>query len=461
MDKLPPGPATIVWPLLRYLTDPHGVFPALARRYGDPFLLPIPGTTGTVVTGDPEGVRAVMGAPPEVFTSFRTEATEQMLGEHSLYFQSGAAHRDARRILSPPFHGARMRLHGPTVLDVARAHMRGFRPGAALDLRGVMDWISLEVVVRVVLGVTDDARIRRYHRTMVEGLASITPAVLFLKWLRREFGGLGPWAKARRFYRGLMRLLEEEIAARRARGAGAGGGGDVLGALLRAGEHGERRMSDEEIRDKLYDLIIAGYETTAVALAWAGYEICRHPRVERRLLAELQSLGDDPDPESIARLPYLEAICHEVLRLHPNFVLLTRTLARPLDLKGYTLPPGQNVSVAIGVAHFREETFPRPASFEPERFLDRTYSPFEYLPFGGGAQRCLGAPFALHEMKLVLAALFRRHVIALEPGAPVRAAARAVTVGPAAAIRVVVLGERGARRPGAGAPAPRAATAPS
>jgi cytochrome P450 len=195
-------------------------------------------------------------------------------------------------------------------------------------------------------------------------------------------------------------------------------------------------MSDGEMRDKLYDMLIAGYETTAVALAWAGYGILRHPRVLARVTDEVDAAGDDL--AEIDRLPYLEAVIQESLRLHPNFVLLTRKVAKPLELKDHVIAPGMGVSAAIGRAHLRDEAYEEPFAFKPERFLNRSYSPFEYLPFGGNVQRCLGAAFALAQMKIVLATLFRLHRFRLLRD-PVRPIARAATVAPARGVELEVL----------------------
>jgi cytochrome P450 len=432
--RLPPGPRSAIPPVLHYLFSPYTVFPACARRYGDPFHLPIPGTPGTVVTGDPEGIKAVMSADPDTYESFITEATSRILGKHSLFFQSGAPHRAARKLLSPPFHSARMGEYGRLMERIALSRSAEWLPGRPIQFHRATQWISLEVVVRAVFGITDEERVRLFHRTIVDGLESVGPAILFFKWLRHEFGGLGPWARAQRMVARMFRLIEEEIASRRASGAR---GGDVLSLLLDARYDDGGAMGDDEIRDKLYDVLIAGYETTAVALAWAGYEICCSEAVRARLLDELAA-APAGDLEALLHLPWLDAICSETLRLHPNFVLLTRKLRRPFRLKGWELPPGMAVSASIGLAHFNESVFPEPRAFRPERFLDRSYSPFEYLPFGGGAQRCIGSAFALYQMKVVLATLFRRHSLRLHKQRSIGHAPRSVTVGPRRSIELMI-----------------------
>lgn len=435
--ELPRGPANLVGTFLRYLADPNGAFAAVGRKYGDPFFLPM-GPKGTVVTGDPAGIKAIMGSDPDTFESFRTEATISILGARSLFFQSGRPHRAARRMLSGPFHGPRLRSWGRLIEASARRRIAALPVGARFNLQQLVQWVALDVIIPAVFGVTDPARVAVFHQVVYSGFDRVGPAVLNFKLLRHEFGGVGPWARVQRMVRALNRLTAEEIAARRARPA-EGEPGDVLGALLEGRYEDGSPLSDDEIRDKLFDMLIAGYETSAIALAWAGYEICRDARVEEQVRAELASTGPDPDFDGLLALPYLDDVCQETLRLHPVFVLLTRQLARPLEMKGYHLPVGLGVSAAIGSVHHREDIYPEPHAFDPSRFRGRTYSPFEYLPFGGGAQRCLGAAFATYQMKIILATLLRSVRLRVAAERPVHTVARAATVAPAGGVPMVVL----------------------
>ena len=188
----------------------------------------------------------------------------------------------------------------------------------------------------------------------------------------------------------------------------------------------------------MISLIGAGHETTASALSWALYHIHRDPQVKARLLEELSGDAGPLDPEAVTRLPYLDAVCSEALRLNPVAPLVGRTLRQSLTLKGYDLPPGISVGIGIVNVHRRPDLYPEPERFRPERFLERDYSAFEYLPFGGGSRRCLGAAFAVYEMKLVLATALRTHGLRLVSEAPVRAALRNTTVGPATTIEMAI-----------------------
>jgi cytochrome P450 len=201
-------------------------------------------------------------------------------------------------------------------------------------------------------------------------------------------------------------------------------------------------MTDVELRDELMTLLAAGHETTASALTWALYWIHKLPEVREKLLQELDSLGDNPNPSSIARLPYLSAVCSETLRIYPvALITFSRRVKVPLPLMGYEFEPGTLLTGCIYLTHQREDLYPEPKRFKPERFLERQFSPFEYLPFGGGSRRCVGAAFAVFEMKLVLATILQDKQLALADNRQVKPVRRGLTSTPPG-VRLVVTGER-------------------
>jgi cytochrome P450 len=189
-------------------------------------------------------------------------------------------------------------------------------------------------------------------------------------------------------------------------------------------------MTDTEVKDELRTMLIAGHETTAIGMTWALHHLHRDPEARRRLEEELAPLGPKPEPEALTRLPWLSAVCDESLRLHPVIHLVTRKLRRPFTLRGYELPAGMGLMVAIIRIHAHPTVYPEPERFRPERFLERKYSPFEYLPFGGGNRRCLGAAFALYEMKVVLGSLLAAHRFESTQDTPIRPVRRHVTMSP-------------------------------
>jgi cytochrome P450 len=194
-------------------------------------------------------------------------------------------------------------------------------------------------------------------------------------------------------------------------------------------------MSDQDIRDELFTLFFAGHESTALAIAWAFYLVHRHAAARERLLAEINGVED---PDAIAALPFLDAVCQETLRMYPLVPQVSRKLLQPMTLKGYELPAGTGVAAAVCLTHKREELYPEAAEFRPERFLGRKYSAFEFLPFGGGARRCIGAAFANYEMKIVLATILKSHKLRLASDAPIVPVRSSITLGPAGGVPMVL-----------------------
>jgi cytochrome P450 family 110 len=460
---LPPGPATFMPSMLRYLVDPYGVFRALARKYGDPFLLPIPGTPGSVVTCSAEGVRAVIGADREQFTPLISEATYQLFGRASIFVQHGDDHHQARKLMTPPFHSRRLGDYGALMESIVERHMATWQPGDVVPMHAVAHQMTLDIILRVLFGIEPhDARSRRFHAALDAGLDELGPLILHTKFLRRKFFGFGPWSRALRLVEDMRAALMAEIELHRADHDPDAPERDVLDGFLRARYEDGRAMTDLEIRDRLSDLIIGGHETTAVAIAWACYELCRDRASLDRLHAELDAGWTGPAPAQLAAVPYLEAVCLETLRLHPSVVFLSRRLARPLAMQGYEIPAGMAVSMALPVVHTDERVFPDPLRFAPDRFLGRTYAPAEFLPFGGGHKRCMGPAFGLYELEVTVATLLRAFDVAAKRDRASASRPRTITVVPRDGVDLVLRARRGGRRPSRPiTPAPETASAPS
>lgn len=202
-------------------------------------------------------------------------------------------------------------------------------------------------------------------------------------------------------------------------------------------------LTDKELRDELMTLLIAGYETTATAMAWGLYWIYQKPKVREQLLQELDSLGENPDPISISRLPYLTAVCNETLRIYPiALATFVREVQEPVELLGYQIEPGNEIWGCIYLLHHREDLYPDSKQFKPERFLERQFSPYEFMPFGGGARRCVGYALAEFEMKLVIAKVVSNYNLVLADDKPEKAQRRGVTLAPAKGVIMKMEGIR-------------------
>lgn len=434
-STLPPGPRGKLLTTYRILARPFTWFPRWRRRYGDPFTLhAVNGTV--VVTGEPDGIAQVFAARPDAFEVFAPRAVTPLVGDGSVLVTSGPRHRRDRRLLAPTFNGARMRAYGATVQEVTRTYMCRRPRGARFTAHRLGLDISLEVIVRAVFGVSEAGRVQAVARAAEGLIRAVSPLALFFPALQRDFYGFGPWARFRRRLAAFDRLLLEQVERTRPVAADPGRE-DVLSRILCARYEDGEAPSDAEVLAHLRTLLSAGHETTAIALAWALYWVHRTPGVLERLRAELAPLGPVPDPAALERLPYLEAVIQETLRIYPLVTEVLRVTKEPFELLGRVLPPGVAVSPSVLLAHWREETFPEPQRFRPERFLGRRYGPAEFLPFGGGARRCLGAAFAMFELKVALGTVLAGWELELEDR-EVRPVRRNVTMAPRGGVRLTV-----------------------
>lgn len=420
--------------MYRYLRDPIHCLAPLVRQYGDPFTFP--GKTPLVCTGDPAGIRAIYTAEADTLAPLN-EDFAVFLGKNQLLLQSGAEHRRARKAMMPPFHGARMRAYGEAMCRITEEAIDQWQRDQVVSVHEVVQRISLDVILQAIFGVRDRARMGELAKLLLDIVDGLSPLIAMFPALRREFGGIGPFARFRRRQERLH--AELDALAREARVQGPRE--DILSLLLQVRYDDGEPMSDDELREQLLVLVFAGHETTAIAIAWACYALHRPENAAalERLREELAALGPDPEVEELAKQPYLDAVCQETLRRFPLAPApAPRKLLRPLELLGHELPEGAAVAAAISVAHFREDTYPDPMQFRPERFLERKFTPFEFLPFGGGARRCLGAAMANYELRLVLATLLKRYRLRLESLRPDAGKVRAANVGPAHGVRMVV-----------------------
>jgi cytochrome P450 len=425
MRDQPPGPRFSLLQTALYLRDPYGYYEGLQRRYGDPFFVPIV-FGDSVMSGDTEAARALIAAPPELFSP-SAEFVRPLAGDNSVLLSESARHKAQRKVFMPPMNGARMRAYGRLMQDVARAIASRWEPGRPLTMLREMQEISLLVIIHAIFGVTEGERVARFRDAVLEKTRAFTPYLALFPALRRDLGGYGPWARYQRASDRLEALLYEEMDRRRAEGRY---GEDILSLLLNARYDDGSPLEREDLRDNLITLLIGGHETTASTLAWAFYWTHLHIDKLERVCAEVEALGPTPEPDAVARLPYLDAVCNESLRINPIAPSFGRILAQEYDFKGYRLRPGLLVSIATSLIHYREDLYPDPYAFVPERFLERSYGPHEFMPFGGGFRRCLGAAFAFYEMKQVLAAILPRHRLTLATRTPERSAVLGVTMGP-------------------------------
>ncbi|HEY3528760.1 MAG TPA: cytochrome P450 [Nocardioides sp.] len=389
--QLPPGPR---WHgllqsigLLRFR---HRFIPAMHRRYGDVFSLKIlPEGRWLVIFNRPEHVKEIFAGDPEVFHAGKGNAIlGPIMGEHSLLLQDGKEHKRARALLMPAFNGQALRGYRDLVDRVAAEQVGRWRSGEEFRSLDRMNALTLEVILRVVFGVTEEGRLDEL-RPCVNRTVNVSPAVL-LGWGYPVLQRFGTWRKTVENAYRLDELMYAEIRERRA-APDLDRRSDVLSRLILAGNEGDR-LTDEELRDQLVTLLLAGHETTASALSWALYELGR----DRALLARAREAARTGDDD------FLEAVLKEAMRLHPVIPMVVRTLMRPTTVAGWDLPAGATVGPSILIAHGRDDNHPEPERFDPARFLGQNPPVNTWIPFGGGVRRCIGAGFSLMEGVAVL-----------------------------------------------------------
>jgi cytochrome P450 len=456
-EALPRGPRlspfvlTVIWSLA-----PGWVMDQCVRRLGDSFTLTFfPSGRKLVMVSDPEAVKAVFTAPPEVAPSAAgASPIASIMGPSSVITLVGPEHMRQRKLLLPPFHGERMREYADVIVQATRRSMAEWPLGEPMKLSERTRSITLEVILRAVFGV--EASRMDTLREAIGGLITPTqfPALLLFALrgpsLERPGGSIG------RALDHLDEVIYAEISRRRAQ-EDLGERADILSLLLLARDEDGQAMTDQELRDELVTLLLAGHETTATSVAWAIERLVRHPDKLARLVAEIdassgahlegrEQAGDSPS-RGAGGDDYMQAVISETLRVRPVVPLVVRVLQKPLRVGARELPAGTRVVPSIYLTNRNPSVYDSPEEFRPERFLEREggrdINPYSWIPFGGGIRRCIGASFATLEMKLMLQTMLSE----LAPSLPARGGRlfrrgewsqrRAITLVPAGGARVV------------------------
>ena len=412
-----------------WLKKPTWFLDRCSRAYGDVFTMRLPLGNDLVHIADPELVKAVFGGDNDVLRAGEANGAilEPLLGPNSVLVLDGPEHLRQRKLILPAFHGDRMRAWDTTIRDITRAEIARWPTGKPFALRPSMQSITLDVIVRVVFGVEGSAH-RDDLRRRIIALTRIgrNPFLLFATRDRR-LGPHSPWARFIRTRDALHAALGEQIRDRR-RAPDLEQRSDVLSQLLLARDDEGRGMTDDEVRDELVTLLFAGHETTATSLAWAFDLLLHVPRVLGRLVAELDAGGSE----------YLDATICETMRLRPVIALVDRHVRQATRIGGHVIPAGAVVCPNVYLVQRREDLYPDPAAFRPERFAGRPPPAFGWFPFGGGIRRCLGASFATFEMQIVLPEVLRSVTLRPASRRPARVRREAVTFVPHDGARCVV-----------------------
>ncbi|MDN5852534.1 MAG: cytochrome P450 [Actinomycetia bacterium] len=422
---------------------------AAHRRYGDVFTLRCaPGDQHLVFLNRREHIKEVFTGDPAIFHAGEGNVLlRTVMGPHSVLLVDDEIHLRARKLLMPAFNGAALRSYEGLVGVLAKSEVDSWHPDETLVGLDRMNALTLEIIMQVVFGVTDEEHLARL-RPVVNNTVNIGPLTL-LSWAYPKLQRYGPWRSYMANQEHFDEMLYAEIAERRGeseeradRGARPDGAErrdasdldqreDVLSRLLLVGagdDEAHEPLSDAELRDQLVTLLLAGHETTASALSWTLHELAQNPDVQRRA----RRAADEGDRK------YLEAVIKEAMRRHAVIDQVRRVLKQDVTVAGYDLPAGTTVVPSVRLAHQSTVNYPDPDAFRPERFLEGEVPSNAWLPFGGGVRRCLGAGFSLMEGTIILGEVLQRYGLRPDPDGREREHIRNITTVPKRKARIVL-----------------------
>ena len=434
MSQLPPGPRVpCLFQMFQWIFRPIPFMRSCAETYGNAFTIRLLGVPPMAFISEPAAIKQVFTGDPERLQAGRANRVlKPIVGSNSILLLDGARHKRERKLLMPPLHGERMRLYSRMMCEIIDQSIDSWPVEASFPIHSRMQEITLDIILRTVFGVAKGARLSFLRAQMIKGsrLAGRNPLLLIAAWKRLT--------RLQRDYR--------PVVVRRDKALPKGGGSrqnagrtDIMAMLVAARDEDGQPMSDEEIRDELITLLVAGHETTATSLAWAIHCLLQNPAVLAAARAEVaQVMGEGPQPpspsaEQIAALEYLDAVIKETARLNPVVPIVVRQLEADTRIGDYEIPAGNVVAPCIYLTHRR----PEPEVFNPDRFVGRPIDPYTFFPFGGGTRHCLGAAFATYEMKIVLARLLSRVSLRPDPGHRVRVVRRGITFAPSGGVPVI------------------------
>ncbi|MEL7037125.1 MAG: cytochrome P450 [Cyanobacteria bacterium J06592_8] len=436
----PKAPAFIQ--LINWIFRPLEYLEECVERYGDIFTLKLVGFPPLIFVAHPEGIQKIFSGDGKYFDAGRTNAVARpILGNRSIILMDGDRHKRERKLLMPPFHGEKVKSYAESICNITESVASQWEINKPFIAREAMQEITLKVIIQTVFGFNQGEKYTQLSKLLAEWLnitaSPLKSSFIFLKFLQVDLGVLSPWGNFVRTRQKIYDLLQAEIEDRRAHSEKRGS--DILSLMLEVTDEDGQPMSDEQLKDELMTLLVAGHETTATSLAWAFYWLEMLPEVKEKLYQEVTSLGENPDPLAISRLPYLTAVCQETLRLYPIVpIAFARVSKQDLEIMGRHFPSGTTFVPSIYSTHHREDLYPNSKQFQPERFLERQYSPYEFLPFGGGTRLCLGYALAMLEMKLVIASIVSKYNLALADCKPIKPIRRGGTLTPSGGVPLVV-----------------------
>ena len=420
--QLPPGPRTPApLQLLAFWKRPAASVERLRQRYGTRITTQLPFQPPFVLLSDPDEIKELFTAPPEVIHPGEGAGIlEPIVGRHSVILLDESAHLEQRKLMLPAFHGERMQRLTGLMTELAERELATWPRSQSIELHSRLQRLTLEIILRAVFGLEEGTGLDRLRDLLTEVLAFSESPLSVLPALERYLGWFPTVRRFQRLIGEVDAAIYELIEERRARPED---GDDVLSMLLQARHEDGTPMTSEELRDELMTALVAGHETTASQLAWAFECLARMPEVAERL-------GDDD---------FLTATIYEIQRLKPVLPNAEpRLVKEPVTIGGYRYPAGVALIASAFLVQRDPELYPDPHAFRPERFLESSPGTYTWIAFGGGRRRCLGASFAVQEMKIVLRTVTSRCALAPGTAMPEATGRRSITFSPARGAQVVL-----------------------
>jgi cytochrome P450 family 110 len=444
-NQLPNGPkAPALFQLINWVARPFEYLEECTEKYGDIFTMRLLGFPPFVFIAHPQGIKEIFVADAQYFDAARTNNNgggRLIMGDNSLILMEGSRHEKERKLLMPPFHGEKVKSYAKSICEITEKVASLWKIDQPFIGRDITQEITLKVIMQALFGFSEGEKCERLSSLIAHWLhitgSPLRLTFIFLKPLQVDLGPWSPWGNFIRTRQKIYELFQAEIDDKRTHPEKRGN--DILSLILSATDSEGQSMSNEELKDELITLLSAGHETTANGLAWAFYWLGKNPSVKEKLSEEINSLGKNPDPIEISRLPYLTAVCQETLRLYPSVqVALARFAKQDVEIMGRHFKAGTTFIPSIYSIHHREDLYPNSKEFKPERFLERQYTAYEYIPFGGGVRLCLGHALAMLEMKLVIASIVSKYNLELADNKPIKAIRRGGTIAPSNGVPLVL-----------------------
>ena len=431
------GHSSSLWLNLYSAFRPLSFMERCNKKHGDFYKFVGKDNPSFVITNNPQAIREILDAPSNCFDSGKgNKNLNFLLGDNSLILLDGEAHKHRRRLLMPAFHGESLKEYSQQIVFITNKIIDSLTTVKPFVIRPLMQEISLKVMLNIVFGVDSTTRHEKLKKLLFKLLETfgspLNSLLIFFPVLQKDLGKYSPWGRFLLLQAEIKELIYEEISEKRELIAKDRSiYKDIFSLLLSAKDENGEGLSDEELHDELITLLFAGYETTTTALCWLFYWIHHYSEIEAKLREEISSLKTLSDYKAVNNLSYLNAVISETLRIYPVVSgTFTRIPKQHISILGYEIEKDDYLSVSIYNLHHRQDLYPNPKQFKPARFLNRKYSSYEYLPFGGGNRRCLGYALALLEMKLIATTILSRFQLGLTNNRPLYPQRRGITLAP-------------------------------